>query len=714
MTDKVKLKFLIRKLADADQDFVSEANGVGFSTYDSIKGHRIAETEIQDWTMQDEADAYQIIKTHQKQLGLDRSEVWHLQPDHLYELEFNNCRVSVFAPYDAALIDRFRDVPTRKYNAKNQSNSFHISQLETVREIMTKLEIEFVEIRTPDEVETQPVETSLGKVSYDGSFIVFETQYNKQLVDALRICGKWNPQNKTWRVRIENASKAVTIAREFGLTLDDSMDEVEKIAQKKIENEAENLILSTQLDAELEVDVKGDLRPFQKAGVKYLLKNHKAMLADSMGLGKTIQAIATCEAKKEYPAIVICPNTLKRNWLNEIKKWTDRTVQVIVGGKEDKILPTDYVIINYDIVSKRLDDLERLSAKVLVLDESHKVKELKTIRTKAVLSLSKTIDSIYCLTGTPILSKPRELVAQLAILGKLQEFGGKSKFEKVFCGGYYDRFGWHADGATNLPELQKLLRSKVMIRREKEDVLTELPAREHSVFEIQLDTKDQASYDKIKSSVAGELARKAALKAQEEGVDYNQAFKAKYLRLNPMEALLSVGVLKREAAKLALPQTIEFIESIIESEKVIVFADMIEIVEAIATHFGTQAVKVRGGVSDQDRENAVTKFQNDPNVKVFVGNFKSAAEGLTLTQANKVVFAELDWTPAIHDQAIDRCYGRVNDPHGAIGYYIVPQETLVSKIFKMLEAKRSVFNKTLVGKDEKIEVANLGMELLNG
>ena len=141
-----------------------------------------------------------------------------------------------------------------------------------------------------------------------------------------------------------------------------------------------------------------------------------------------------------------------------------------------------------------------------------------------------------------------------------------------------------------------------------------------------------------------------------------------------------------------------FIESS-DTEKVIVFAEHIELVEKLYERYKDIAVKVRGGVSTDDRMASVDSFQNDPKCRMFIGNMQATSEGLTLTAASDVVFCELGWTPAIHEQCVSRCYGRTNDMHGATAWYLLAPETIDEYVYNLLEQKKKIVDAVTNGED---------------
>ena len=183
--------------------------------------------------------------------------------------------------------------------------------------------------------------------------------------------------------------------------------------------------LSAATDATLELPgLGGELKPFQRAGVSYLLAQRRAFLADEQGLGKTIEALATLEADVAYPAIVVCPATLKLNWMRELERWLPARSTRMLGGTTARgpSLPADITVVNYDIVAARLDSLVARTPRAVVLDESHYCKSPRAKRTQAVQRLCAAVPRdglVLALTGTPVMNRPAELISQLRILGRL-------------------------------------------------------------------------------------------------------------------------------------------------------------------------------------------------------------------------------------------------------------------------------------------------------
>jgi SNF2 family DNA or RNA helicase len=222
----------------------------------------------------------------------------------------------------------------------------------------------------------------------------------------------------------------------------------------------------------------GELQPFQWAGVRYLLETRRAFLADEQGLGKTVQALAALEADGAYPSVVVCPASLKLNWERETRRWLPhRSVVVIEPGKA--VPPRgEITIVNYEMVGKHRDALARNGMRALVVDESHYAKNPRAKRTQWVRRLAEAVprDGLrLALTGTPVLNHAEELISQLRIIGRLEEFGSGARFSKQFQGVLTEeRLHWH-------------LRRRCFVRRRKAEVLPQLPEKRQVVVPVALD-----------------------------------------------------------------------------------------------------------------------------------------------------------------------------------------------------------------------------------
>jgi SWI/SNF-related matrix-associated actin-dependent regulator 1 of chromatin subfamily A len=445
--------------------------------------------------------------------------------------------------------------------------------------------------------------------------------------------------------------------------------------------------LSSATDAPLEVSgLGGELKPFQRAGVSYLLAQRRAFLADEQGLGKTIEALATLEADGAYPAIVVCPASLKLNWMREIERWLpERTAQALTGMGTDAPIPSaDITVVNYDILAARGPTLAAMSPKALVLDESHYCKNAAAKRTQAVGRLAGVVPNdglVLALTGTPVMNRPPELISQLRIIGRLADFGSGAQFGRRFKGAdAHVRLHWH-------------LRSRCFVRRLKVDVLPQLPAKTRTVVPVELD--NEAEYRLAETDVIAWL-RSRPLDLKELDAKIAAALRAERLvRLNALKLLAARGKLHA-----ALAWIHDFCSS---GERLIVFARHREVQRAVIERF-PHALHILGEDSHAARDASVSAFQaaDDSENQLIVCSLEVAGQGLTLTRASNVAFLELDWTPAKHDQAEDRCH-RIGQQDAVNAWYLLAAGTIDETMANLLERKRAIIGAVTDGRDEDDE-----------
>jgi hypothetical protein len=444
--------------------------------------------------------------------------------------------------------------------------------------------------------------------------------------------------------------------------------------------------LSSATDASLHVaGLGGELKPFQRAGVSYLLERRRAFLADEQGLGKTIEALATVEAAGAYPAVVVCPASLKLNWLRELERWLPhRSARALSGNGNGAAAPgaVDFTIVNYDIVAARLEELRALEPAALVLDESHYCKNAAAKRTQAVQRLSTALPLeglVLALSGTPITNRPAELISQLRILGRLEDFGSGVRFGERFRGAdAHLRLHWH-------------LRARCFVRRLKADVLPQLPAKTRAVVPVELD--NEAEYRLAERDLVAWL-RSQPLDLRELDAKVAAALRA--------ERLVRCNALKLLAARGKLHAALGWIHDFCSSgEPLVVFAGHREIQRAVLDRFPT-ALHILGEDSAVARDTALRAFQEaraDEVNQLIVCSIEVAGHGLTLTRSSNVAFLELGWTPAKHDQAEDRCH-RIGQQDAVNAYYLLAADTIDETISTLLERKRALIGAVTDGLEE--------------
>lgn len=450
--------------------------------------------------------------------------------------------------------------------------------------------------------------------------------------------------------------------------------------------------------------LKGSLLPFQAQGVEAIeLRGGRALLADEMGLGKTVQALAWLQLHPELrPAVIVCPASMKLYWETQARAWMTNPRTQVLNGKAEQVIEGDVVIVNYDILPNDtlkvvvqgktkvkeipntgwVNRLARIKPKAVIIDEAHYIKESSTWRTKAFKKLVRGCPHVVAMTGTPLLNRPMELYTVLQVLSP-SLFPSAFSYGMRYCAGKHNGFGWDFTGASNTEELYSILSGSVMIRRLKKDVLPQLPDKRYTVVPLALEKEAQKQYAAAASDLitwvrqhyGDEKARKAAM----------------------AEALVRLGTLERIAVKGKMKEAIAWIKNFLDSTpKLVVFAIHISVVDALMKEFGTRAVKVDGSVTGAAREEAVTRFQTDPSVELFVGNIQAAGVGLTLTAASSVAFIELPATPGELAQAIDRVH-RIGQKDAVNAFFLVAQGYGAETAAALLGSKLSVINQVVDG-----------------
>ncbi len=535
-----------------------------------------------------------------------------------------------------------------------------------------------------------------------GGQFVLQCRYEDK--DTAKSAGmRWNPTARVW------ATNDIVVARKLRQYADE-----ETIKKLEAETEKVKAVIeeSRATDSNVSIPAPAGLEymPFQRAGIAFASSRKNILIADEMGLGKTIQAIGTINLDANAKNIlVICPASLKLNWARELAKWLvlPRKTEILNGKESEK--QSEIYIVNYDILSKH-DWLAEKEWDIVVCDEAHYAKNPKAARTKACLSILRKAKKKIMLTGTPIMNRPVELQTILAALGCdfAQNWIG---YVTKYCDGYRSKWGWDVKGASNLDDLQEKLRSTVMIRRLKKDVLVDLPAKTRQIIEIPTTGFSAVlkAEEKVMSSYEEKRKELAALKKQAEAQKDDASFAAKIdaLKTSMQIAFAEIARVRHETALAKTGFTIDYITDMLESEnKIILFCHHQDVLDQIFQAFPGIAVKFTGAMSAEEKQKSVDRFQSDPACKIFVGSIMAAGTGITLTAASTVIFHELALTPGAMSQAEDRAH-RIGQQGNVLVQHLVVDGSIDSSIAKMLKAKQEIIEKSLdrtVDANEEIEI----------
>lgn len=443
---------------------------------------------------------------------------------------------------------------------------------------------------------------------------------------------------------------------------------------------------------------------YQREGICFGLEHKRIIIGDEPGLGKTLQSIGIVDTANAYPCLVICPSSLKINWQREFEKFTDKSALVLdnnvrtTWGYLLSMGVHQVAIVNYESLRKffvwdirggkqfRLKDVvfnpQIQAFKSIIIDESHRVKDPSAQQTIFTKGLSVGKDWCILLSGTPVVNRPEDLIAQLSIMNRLGEFGGRAKFIADYCTDPKDKT---AEPAVPLSELSRQLYDTCMIRREKAKVLPQLPDK------TRVDLYIEISNDKEYNLAAEDLA--AYLQEYTECTDWEIRRKMR------MEALVKFMILRSLATKGKIAQAVDFIRTFLDSgKKLIVFCSLHEIVDELQKVF-PRAVTVTGRDSAVNKQASVDAFQNNPNVQLIICSIKAAGVGLTLTAASDVAFIELAWTYADCCQCEDRAH-RIGQKDNVTCYYLLGRGTIDHTIYRLIHRKKSIANEIMNADDE--------------
>jgi SNF2 family DNA or RNA helicase len=429
---------------------------------------------------------------------------------------------------------------------------------------------------------------------------------------------------------------------------------------------------------------RGKLLNFQKEGLDFLLKSSgNALLADEMGLGKTVQTLAYLATEKQaMPALVIAPLVTLRNWQREVGKFMKKKSRngrlienevsssvVIRTGKSQELDKFDFYIVNYELLEKRLPDLSKLDLRSIICDEVQNLRSKTTKKYSAVKKLAALPSVKYRigLSGTPIYNRGSEIWPIVDILrpGMLGSF---KEFCEYFC--YVNDKGKAIVLENKRESLREELCKHVMLRRKKSDVLKELKDK---VRYKEIIDSDSTYYNKELEKIWTKL--KEEQKEAETEFDKSASFH---------RAIQS----ERQAAGVAkLPHVINFVKNIMEiDESVVVFCHHRSIHDLLHKNLSEyNPASIIGGQSDNERQLQIDMFQ-DGKTKLMIAGLRAGNVGINLTRAKYVIFAELDWSPAIHRQAEDRLH-RIGQKNTVFAYYLIGNGTLDDHVAKILVDK---------------------------
>jgi hypothetical protein len=461
----------------------------------------------------------------------------------------------------------------------------------------------------------------------------------------------------------------------------------------------------------LETPGRLELMIHQARFVESAREGHRTyLLADEPGLGKTAQALLAADVAHAFPLLVVVPNVVKVNWAREVEKWVPQRVATIVNGDGDDIDAfADIVIVNYEILDRHVAWLGRRGFKGMIVDEAHFIKNKDSQRSRNVQALAKSIRSVtpkalfIALTGTPLINQIED-------------------FRMI-----WQYLGW-IDDKKPLPELMRRLEDTELdpgepgffgaareavvemgiVRRRKEDVAADIPARRIADIPVELEGEAGRSIRAAEAALVARLVeRYRRLAAARPELDRDDVIRL--VAAAELEETRSAGgdgsgdnvftMVRRIGQAKATPAADYTVNLARNVGKVVFFAKHIDVMDAAEAHFraaGLQTVSIRGDQSPKARTAAIDAFTNDPEVSVIVCSLTAAGVGINLQVASNVVLAELSWTNAEQTQAIDRVH-RIGQELPVTAWRIIAAGTLDGRISELIDAKAGLAARALDG-----------------
>lgn len=493
--------------------------------------------------------------------------------------------------------------------------------------------------------------------------------------------------------------RAIARLQEAGLVVDVQPDVVAAIQAAGAQADVERQAADERAQAvNAELAKRGlSLFPFQAIGVPWLAPRDGALLADDMGLGKTIQALTALP--KGAAVLVVGPAVAKGVWVRETKKWRPDLTPVSLAGKGSFRWPApgELVVLNYDILPPLVEALgadgkpkkdkvldPAIAATVpagcvIIADEAHALKGgTKTLRGSRFRALKSAVRAAggrsWLVTATPLLNRPQELWTLLTMADLEKEAFGSWKTFCALAGGSQGSWGieWDPDRMDRKALAERLQR--VMLRREKVEVLKDLPAKTYSELTVDLPAKIAKLCDEAEAIVAA------------RGLSAQEALEVASQTRNKTPAFEAISRARAALATAKLDAALELVEDYEEAgEPLVVFSAHRAPIDVLGERDGWATIT--GETAPEERTRIEERFQAG-QLRGVACTIKAGGVAITLTRACNALFIDLDWTPALNVQAEDRIY-RIGTSKPVTITVLTADHALDRRINELLSRKRA-------------------------
>ena len=460
--------------------------------------------------------------------------------------------------------------------------------------------------------------------------------------------------------------------------------------------------------------------------VESVRRGHRSfLLADEPGLGKTAESVLAASVADAYPLLAVVPNVVKMNWAREVERWTPHRRATVIHGDGDTLDAfADVVVVNYDVLDRHMAWLGTLGFKGMVVDEAHFIKNLQSQRSRNVLALSERIRRtapggdplLLALTGTPLINDVDDFRAIWQFLGWID--GDRPAPELM---AKLEENGLTPADQGFYSEARAAVIDMGIVRRRKVDVAADLPAKRIADLPVELDDDLGRSIRSAERELGYRLRDRFTALLSSRGVSLGELDEDQfdsYVRAvahaeleeskaaktgeNVFTMVRKIGQAK---AALAADYAAQLARSV---GKVVFFAkhiDVMDTAEEILAKGGLRTVSLRGDQTALARQDAIDRFNNDPEISVAVCSLTAAGVGVNLQASSNVVLAELSWTAAEQTQAIDRVH-RIGQDEPVTAWRIIAAHTIDAKIAELIDAKQGLAARALDGSDVDVTSAD--------
>ena len=476
----------------------------------------------------------------------------------------------------------------------------------------------------------------------------------KNKIKALPDCHYDGEERLWWMPATEFGAKlAVRLGKEYGFLIEKAVLDLGKDP------------IFSKADA-----IRTRMYPFQVLGVDFLhTTSGRAIIADEMGTGKTIEALCYIQERGFYKVLIVAPASVIYKWQDEIKRWLGEDV-TIVSHASDPLNGTRFTVMSYSIFTRKIDEIRSHGYQIAIYDECHYLGNRESQRTRAARSLQTSY--FLGLSGTPFLNRPIELWPQLNIIspGKWSSYW---KFAIKFCGAYRGKWGWDVSGATNLGQLKDELKN-YYLRRTKQEVMSELP----SLTRVHMPVDWDKIYARQYKDSLEETRKRVMLDAGKGG-----------------SRLQQIANLRQIIGQMKVVPACELAEDVLRSkDKVVLFAHHKSVVAALEEKMKDYGViKIVGDTPQRERFENMNKFLHDPKIRVAIISV-AGGEGIDLYSADTIIFVEREWNAGKEEQIEARLH-RIGQTSNVEVIYLIARQTLDERIHKLINSKREIFGKII-------------------